>query len=298
MSLELNNINKSYDGVEVLKHVSFKMNRGDLVGFLGPNGAGKTTTFRILTGLTSADSGEIIFDGIPVQPSGKAWKRRVGYLAEHNPLYPNMYVVQFLYHICRLHSMGSKKERIEKVIDEVELRNYRDYKIKDLSKGYRQRVGIAQSIINDPEILILDEPTSGLDPNQLIEVRRLIKSLSMDRIIILSSHILKEVDELCNRIIMIHEGEIAYDDADAKRRSDQSEHRIRVVFDKKVMPNWFDNLGNAEYIDGSGMGIEIILSEETDRAQIFDTAVERSVKIVEMIRVKNELEVQFSALAK
>jgi len=296
MSVELKNICKSYDNTEILTDLSFKINKGELVGFLGPNGAGKSTTFRILTGLVSADSGDIIFNGGQVNTSTRSWKSKIGYLAEHNPLYQNMYLVQFLEHICRLHNLPPKKERIENVMNDLELQEYRSYKIKDLSKGYRQRVGIAQAIINDPEILIFDEPTSGLDPNQLIEIRKLFKKLSSDRIIILSSHILSEVEEVCNRVILINKGKIVLDGGPEMTGIYSKKCAVNVEFDRQVETAWFDKLGKIEYYKSSKNKIEIILSKKEDRTQVFDIAVEREVKIVEMKTVNNELEIRFSAL--
>ena len=294
MKLELKNIHKFYGKIEVLQGVYFVANSGDIVGFIGPNGAGKSTMFRILTGLASTNTGEIFFNGKPVIPTSNDWKRKLGYLAEHNPLYLDMYVVQFLQHVCNLHGLDSQDRRIREVLDEIELDAVKSYKIRHLSKGYRQRVGIAQAILNNPNILVLDEPTSGLDPNQMEGVRNLVRRLSRDRIIILSSHILSEIEEVCNKIVMINKGQIIDQFEGGVFAKEQN--NIRVVFDRVVNPLFFSELGNVHPIEDNKMALLIELNKPEHRLLIFDIAVEKGIRISEMVSMKNALRDRFTTL--
>lgn len=211
MFIEAINLSKSYGKQSAVQNLTFHLEEGQIVGFLGPNGAGKSTTLKMLLGLIQPSSGSVTIDGKDPQEQEIALKKQIGYLAENNPLYPEMYVREFLAFIGNIHQITNLESRIQEVIEWVGLQKEAHKKIQELSKGYQQRVGIALAILHDPKILILDEPTSGLDPNQRDEIRTLIKSLQKDRIILFSSHILSEVEAICDRVLLIHEGKLVTD---------------------------------------------------------------------------------------
>lgn len=213
MSIIVQDVYKSYGTHTALQGISFEAKAGEIIGFLGPNGAGKSTTMRILTGYLEASSGTVQIQGETVRPDSVATKKHIGYLAENNPLYLEMYVKEFLSFLCDIHgfSASKRKGRIQACIEAVGLQEMQHKKIGALSKGYRQRVGLAQAILHDPALLILDEPTTGLDPNQLIEIRELIKSLGKNKTVLLSTHIMQEVEAICDRILVIHQGKIVAD---------------------------------------------------------------------------------------
>ena len=211
MFIEAINLSKSYGKQSAVQNLTFHLEEGQIVGFLGPNGAGKSTTLKMLLGLIKPSSGSVTIDGKDPQEQEIALKKQIGYLAENNPLYPEMYVREFLAFIGNIHQITNLESRIQEVIEWVGLQKEAHKKIQELSKGYQQRVGIAMAILHDPKILILDEPTSGLDPNQRDEIRTLIKSLQKDRIILFSSHILSEAEAICDRVLLIHEGKLVTD---------------------------------------------------------------------------------------
>ena len=207
MSLEIKNISKKYGNQEALSNISFSLNKGDIVGFLGPNGAGKTTLMKIITSTLKQDSGEVTVFGKSTISEEIETKSVIGYLAEHNPLYKEMNVIEYLQFIASLYKIKDFNI-IENIISKTGLENEKTKKIEALSKGYKQRVGIAASLIHNPKLLILDEPTTGLDPNQLIEIRNLITEIGKDKIVLLSTHILQEIPKICNHIIIINKGKI------------------------------------------------------------------------------------------
>jgi ABC-2 type transport system ATP-binding protein len=213
MSIIVNNLTKIYDQQYAVNAVSFAVHSGEIVGFLGPNGAGKSTTMKMITGFLNPSSGEVQVNGKVLRVDSSDLKANIGYLPESNPLYTEMYVLEYLKFMGGLGGLkgATLKSRIEEVIQLVGLTPERHKKIEQLSKGYRQRVGLAQALINDPEILVLDEPTTGLDPNQLKEIRSLIKEIAKNKTIILSTHIMQEVEALCNRVIIIRKGQIVAD---------------------------------------------------------------------------------------
>ena len=211
MFIEAKNLSKNYGKQSAVQDLNFRLEQGQIVGFLGPNGAGKSTTLKMLLGLISPSEGSVLIDGKDPQDQAIELKKQIGYLAENNPLYPEMYVREFLAFIGNIHQLQHLDKRIQEVIEWVGLQTEAHKKIQELSKGYQQRVGIALAIIHDPKILILDEPTSGLDPNQRDEIRDLIKSLQKDRIILFSSHILSEVEAICDRVMLIHQGKLVSD---------------------------------------------------------------------------------------
>lgn len=211
MSLEVININKSYDGLKALNNISFKLKKGEIVGFLGPNGAGKSTLMKIITSFINQDSGEVIISSINKDVDTILTKSKIGYLSENNPLYNDMKVVEYLNFISQLYKLKNSKKRIFLVSKQIGLEKVMNQEINSLSKGFKQRVGIAAALVHDPEILLLDEPTTGLDPNQLVEIRQLIKEIGKKKIILLSTHIMQEIPKICNRVIVINNGNIVDD---------------------------------------------------------------------------------------
>ena len=208
MSLEIQNISKRYNKQNALSNICFSLKKGDIVGFLGPNGAGKTTLMKIITSTLTQDQGSVIINGADTIKNQIETKAQIGYLAENNPLYNEMYVTEYLDFIASIYKLSDKKQKIKSIIKKTGLDLEKSKKIEQLSKGYKQRVGLAASLIHNPDILILDEPTTGLDPNQLVEIRNLIKETGKNRIVLLSTHIMQEISKICNKIIIISKGKI------------------------------------------------------------------------------------------
>ena len=208
MYLEIKNVSKRYGNQQALIDVSFSLKKGDIVGFLGPNGAGKTTLMKIITSILKQDSGVITINGYNTQTNKISTKRQIGYLAENNPLYKDMLVTEYLDFIASLYKIENKKDKVNEIINKTGLNGEIKKRIEELSKGYKQRVGIAAALIHDPKVLILDEPTTGLDPNQLVEIRKLIQEIGKEKIVLLSTHILQEIPKICNHIIIINKGKI------------------------------------------------------------------------------------------
>lgn len=211
MSIKVDQILKVYGTQKAVDTISFEVKQGEIVGFLGPNGAGKSTTMKMITGYLLPDGGKIEVCGLPVEGEALATKKKIGYLPELNPLYQDMYVREYLDFVAGLHQITSSKKRVEEVIALTGLTPEADKLIEQLSKGYKQRVGLAAALIHDPEVLILDEPTTGLDPNQIIEIREVIKALGKQKTILFSTHILQEVEAICSRVIIINKGKIVAD---------------------------------------------------------------------------------------
>ena len=208
MSIKVDHLLEVYGVQKAVDHISFEVKQGEIVGFLGPNGAGKSTTMKMITGFLQPDGGKIEVCGIPVEGEGLFTKKKIGYLPELNPLYQDMYVREYLEFVAGMHQVASPKQRIEEVIQLTGLTPEANKLIEQLSKGYKQRVGLAAALIHNPEVLILDEPTTGLDPNQIIEIREVIRKLGKEKTILFSTHILQEVEALCDRVIIINKGKI------------------------------------------------------------------------------------------
>ena len=211
MSIVIEKVNKFYGKQQALTDISFKIKKGEIIGFLGPNGAGKSTLMKIITCYFDQDSGNVKVCDLDTKDNDILVKSKIGYLPENNSLYTNMYIREYLSLITGIYKIKNAKNRIEEIIDQVGLSTEQNKKINELSKGYKQRVGLAAALIHNPEVLILDEPTTGLDPNQLIEIRNLIKEVGKDKTVLLSTHIMQEVDKICNRVIIIHKGKIVDD---------------------------------------------------------------------------------------
>lgn len=227
MSIEVKNLFKYYGDQAAVKDISFKVNKGEILAFLGPNGAGKSTTMKILTGYIPSSSGKVSVCGMPVTVDSLDTRKKIGYLPENNPLYLDMYVKEYLAFVGKIYKVSDVKDRVSDMVKAVGLEVEQNKKIGALSKGYRQRVGLAQAIIHDPEVLILDEPTSGLDPNQLAEIRELIRKIGTEKTVMLSTHIMQEVEAICDRVVIINRGEIV---ADNKAKDIQFDSKIQTIY--------------------------------------------------------------------
>ena len=237
MSIEVKNLFKFYGEQAAVNDISFSINKGEIVGFLGPNGAGKSTTMKILTGYMPSTSGEVKICGEEVDIDSKETKKKIGYLPENNPLYLDMYVREYLEFVGKIYKVPNLKQRIDEMIQQVGLEVEQNKKIGMLSKGYRQRVGLAQAIIHDPEVLILDEPTTGLDPNQLVEIRELIKNIGKSKTVMLSTHIMQEVEAICDRVIIIKSGKIVADNSASELQYEDNKQVVYVEFEGEFNKN-------------------------------------------------------------
>ncbi|MBP6072052.1 MAG: gliding motility-associated ABC transporter ATP-binding subunit GldA, partial [Flavobacterium sp.] len=242
MSIEVTAISKSYGSQKALDNISFSVKKGEIVGFLGPNGAGKSTLMKILTTYISADQGTALVNGFDVATQAKDVQLSVGYLAEHNPLYLDLYIKEFLAFNADVYQVD--KSRIQEVITMTGLTPEQHKKIGQLSKGYRQRVGLAAALLHNPDVLILDEPTTGLDPNQLVEIRELIRNIGKNKTVFLSTHIMQEVEAICDRVIIINEGKIVTDKKLDKILTEETIQIIEVEFDKEIDEKILSELSN------------------------------------------------------
>lgn len=295
MSITVEHTSKFYGNQKALNNVSFSVESGEIVGFLGPNGAGKSTMMKILTAYLEPQEGKVTVNGFDVLLDELNVKKTVGYLPEHNPLYLDMYVQEYLQFNANIHNVS--KSRIEEVIEMVGLSPEKNKKIEQLSKGYRQRVGLAAALLHDPQVLILDEPTTGLDPNQLIGVRELIKEIGKTKTILLSTHIMQEVEAMCDRVIIIKKGEIVADQKLITLLDDQSQ-TIEVEFNQNIEKQFlehFEFLKSFENLYGNFYLLRF--NTEIDmREVIFDFAKEKGVKILHLSRKNKDLESMFQEL--
>jgi ABC-2 type transport system ATP-binding protein len=302
MSIKVNNITKVYGEQRALNDVSFEVNTGEIVGFLGPNGAGKSTMMKILTCFIPQTSGTASVCGFDVNEQSLDVRKNVGYLPEHNPLYLDMYVKEYLEFIAGLHHLKNVKSRIAEMIETTGLQVEQKKKIGALSKGYRQRVGLAQAMIHDPKVLILDEPTTGLDPNQLAEIRNLIIELGKQKTVMLSTHIMQEVEAVCNRVIIINNGQIVANDTTSVLQHTiiQNKQIITVEFDKVTSRNSLKNISgvfDAKNISGNTWQIETHTQEDL-RATIFQYAVQNGLAVLTLHKEEQRLEDVFKQLTK
>jgi len=286
MSLLLQNVSKSYGAVKALKGVSVTLKKGEVVGLLGPNGAGKSSLMKILTGYYKEWEGQISYEGLDLKTDLQRIQKQVGYLPENNPLYNEMYVVEYLKYVANLYKLDNPPYK--EILKKTGLLDHQRHKIQTLSKGYRQRVGLAAALIHDPQLLILDEPTTGLDPNQLVEIRKLIRQLGKDKTVLLSTHILQEVDALCDRVIIINKGEVVLDQALEELRSKQ-EQIIEVSFDYRIELVALEKLPNVQkVVNTHDFDYELHLSGTQDmRPAVFDFAHDNGLKILSL-QFKNE----------
>ncbi len=293
MSIEVKNISKNYGTQKALNSISFKINKGEIVGFLGPNGAGKSTLMKILTTYIGADEGTASVNGFDVKSNPREVQKSIGYLPEHNPLYLDLYVREYLAFNADVYK--TDKKRIEEVISLTGLTPESHKKIGQLSKGYRQRVGLATALLHDPEVLILDEPTTGLDPNQLVEIRELIKTIGKNKTVFLSTHIMQEVEAICDRVIIIRQGEIVADNQLQQIFSDENDQVIEIEFDFKIEEEFIKRLADLKsYRNIHDMQWELIFKSDRDmRPVLFDFAKEMDVKILSMQLKNKNLETIF-----
>lgn len=295
MSITVKNITKTFGTQKALNNVSFTINKGEVVGFLGPNGAGKSTMMRILTTYYKADNGEASVNGFDVLAAEKKVQKSIGYLPEHNPLYLEMYVREYLSFNADVYKVDRSK--INQIIEQTGLTPEAHKKIGQLSKGYRQRVGLAAALLHDPEVLILDEPTTGLDPNQLIEIRKLIREISKEKTILLSTHIMKEVEAVCDRVIIINKGELVADKKLEELR-EAEEQIIEVEFDYRVEEQLLQQMPNVSNVKNTGGFVyEITFTTSKDmRPAVFDFAHDNSLKTLQLSRKNKNLESLFTEL--
>tara|TARA_Y100001978_G_C23698359_1_gene439113 strand:+ start:1071 stop:1970 length:900 start_codon:yes stop_codon:yes gene_type:complete len=249
MSIEVKNVFKYFGEQAAVKDVSFSVKKGEIVGFLGPNGAGKSTTMKMITGYIPVSSGEIFVSGLKVGIDNLKPQRKIGYLPENNPLYIDMYVKEYLQFVGKIYRVSNIKKRVDEMIEKVGLELEQNKKIGALSKGYRQRVGLAQALIHDPEVLILDEPTSGLDPNQLIEIRKLIKSIGKEKTLMLSTHIMQEAEAICDRVVIISKGEIVTNKTTAQLQKEASNKSLYVEFQQEVSGSVLRKIKGVDSVD-------------------------------------------------
>lgn len=297
MSVSIRSVSKLYGHQLALDSVSFEIKTGEIVGFIGPNGAGKSTMMKIITGFLPQESGNVFIDDINTLDDIENTKAKIGYLPENNPLYLNMYVKEYLDFIAGIYKLGKNREkRVDEMLGLTGLTNEKHKKLGALSKGYRQRVGLAQALIHDPEVLILDEPTSGLDPNQIVEIRELIKQSGQNKSVLLSTHIMQEVEAICQRIIVINKGKIVADDETNNIR--QNKETIIVELNCKVEKDFFQNIPGAGNVIEKGDDTWLIENIGPDdlRKKIFDKAVEKGLTVLSMQRKDNNLEDVFREL--
>ena len=299
MSIEVKNLLKVYGEQKAVNNISFKVNKGEIVGFLGPNGAGKSTTMKIITGYLQQSSGEAFVCGVNVNDEPLETKKKIGYLPELNALYYDMYVREYLAFVAEVHNIQNPKAKIENVIGLTGLTVESKKKIGQLSKGYKQRVGLAAALIHDPEVLILDEPTSGLDPNQIIEIREVIRKQGKDKTVLFSSHILQEVEAICDRVIIINKGQLVADDKLSNLQSRSKGNQVVIVefkenIDKHLLEQ-VKEVSNIEQVSPSTLKLQTS-NPEIVRKQIFELSLQHNLNIVSLQSESQSLEDVFRAL--
>jgi ABC-2 type transport system ATP-binding protein len=306
MDIQVNQLTKKYGQQAAVDDISFEVKTGEIVGFLGPNGAGKTTTMKIITNFIAASSGDVLINGMPVSQNGEDIKKHIGYLPENNPLYEDMPIMDYLYFVAEIQDIPKNEieNRIREIIRKVGLNAEKHKKIGELSKGYKQRVGLAQALIHDPEILILDEPTSGLDPNQIVEIRKLIRELGKEKTVILSTHILPEVEAIADRILIINKGKIvANGTADSLRRQAEDSEMLMISIEDGDPNDIFTALQKlpsvamVDFANRQNNRFEIKSHGDiSPKRDIFNLCVERQWVLTEMTSIERKLEDIFRQL--
>lgn len=299
MSIEVKNLFKYYGDQAAVKDISFNVKDGEIVGFLGPNGAGKSTTMKVITGYISASAGDVKVCGLPVSVDSLDTRQLIGYLPENNPLYLDMYVKEYLAFVANIYKVSDVKDRVTDMIKKVGLGVEQNKKIGALSKGYRQRVGLAQAIIHDPKVLILDEPTSGLDPNQLVEIRELIRSIGKEKTVMLSTHIMQEVEAICDRIVIIKRGEIVADDKAGNLQHAANVQTVYVEFEGNVTKNQLNKIDGVSKVENVGEGWLLESKQDIDlRKSIAQFANQNNVLTLTLRKEEKTLEEVFKELTK
>lgn len=300
MSLEVQQLTKIYGSQHAVNNISFSVNEGEIVGFLGPNGAGKSTTMKIATCYIPPSSGTVRVGGFDVVDHPMRVKQMTGYLPEHNPLYLDLYVHEYLHFIGNVYGLrgAALKSRVGEMIELCGLTREQNKRIETLSKGYRQRVGLAQALLHDPKVLILDEPTSGLDPNQLVEIRKLISEVSKNKTVLFSTHIMQEVQALCDRVIVINKGEIVADASLSTLLKQHQRHTYLVEFEKPVEQQVLVGIAGVKEIQTvSPTVFRLVTEEQADvRSQVFRLAADNNLALVGLKQEENSLENIFHTL--
>lgn len=299
MSIEVKNLFKYYGDQAAVRDASFSVAKGEIVAFLGPNGAGKSTTMKILTGFISASSGEVKVCGMPVDVDSLDTRQVIGYLPEHNPLYLDMYVKEYLEFVGRIYKVKNLKVRVAEMIKAVGLEVEQNKKLGALSKGYRQRVGLAAAIIHDPQVLILDEPTSGLDPNQLVEIRELIKKIGKSKTVMLSTHIMQEVEAICDRIVIINKGQIVADDTAQHLQLNLSHQTVYAEFDGQLSKSVLSKIPHVGKVEKVKDGWLLETTDDVDlRKEIAQYAQQNGILPLTLRTEEKTLEEVFKELTK
>ncbi|MGE0089955.1 MAG: gliding motility-associated ABC transporter ATP-binding subunit GldA [Bacteroidales bacterium] len=302
MSIKVSELTKIYDQQKAVDSISFEIKTGEIVGFVGPNGAGKSTTMKILTGFIPPSSGKVWINGLDITENSIEIRKHIGYLPENNPLYPEMYVKEYLEFVAGIYKLGKNtKTRIAEIIEQTGLTVEQKKKIGALSKGFRQRVGLAQALIHNPAILILDEPTSGLDPNQIIEIRNLISTVGKEKTVLLSTHIMQEVEAICDRIIIINKGKIVADDSieSIYNHTLDKQITIQVEFDKEIEQVLLEKISGANKVAKIDNKNWLIQSTSDEiRQHIFNFAVQSGFSVLSMQKKEKSLEEVFQELTK
>jgi ABC-2 type transport system ATP-binding protein len=300
MSIEVKNLSKFYGQQAAVNDISFSIQKGEIVGFLGPNGAGKSTTMKILTGFIPATSGEVKICGMEVDVDALETRKKIGYLPENNPLYLDMYVREYLEFVGKIYKVPNLKARIDEMIQQVGLEVEQNKKIGMLSKGYRQRVGLAQAIIHDPEVLILDEPTTGLDPNQLVEIRELIKRIGKSKTVMLSTHIMQEVEAICDRVIIIKSGKIVANSTAAELQYEENKQVVYVEFEGELSKNALKKETGITTVESVGTNAWLVESDNAVdlRKLIAQFAQKNNLLVLTLRKEEKTLEEVFKELTK
>ena len=301
MSIVVQDVTKFFGEQKALDNISFEVKTGEIVGFLGPNGAGKSTMMKIITGFIPASSGNVTVNGLAVEADNLEVKKQIGYLPENNPLYPEMYIREYLGFVASIYNTGlSKKMLIDNIIELTGLSPEQNKKIGSLSKGYRQRVGLAQALIHNPAVLILDEATTGLDPNQIVDIRNLIKEAGKEKTVMLSTHIMQEVEAICDRVIIIDNGIIVADELKSNIYSKikRPKQIIQVEFDKNILESSLAEITNVSTVKNIRNNTWLIEAEgnEDIRPSIFNFAVKNNLTVLSLQKKESNLEEVFRQL--
>lgn len=300
MSIKVKHLTKYYGSQTAVNNISFEAKKGEILGFLGPNGAGKSTTMKIITGFIPASSGNVEVCGLDVEKNALESRTKIGYLPENNPLYLDMYVKEYLQFVAKIYKVKNRKARVNEMIEQVGLEREQHKIIGALSKGYRQRVGLAQAIIHEPEVLILDEPTSGLDPNQLVEIRALIKNIGREKTVMLSTHIMQEVEAICDRVIIIKNGNLVANDTATTLQQKGEQTVVYVEFEGKVSKNQLQKIEGVNKIEAVGNGTFLIASKTNAdlRKTIAQFAQQNNLLTLTLRKEERSLEDVFKELTK
>ena len=299
MSIEVTNLSKYYGEQAAVRDITFSVGKGEIVGFLGPNGAGKSTTMKIITGFIPSSAGEVKVCGLPVDVDSLDTRQLIGYLPEHNPLYLDMYVKEYLEFVAKIYKMSDVRDRVSDMVKAIGLDVEQNKKIGALSKGYRQRVGLAQAIIHDPQVLILDEPTSGLDPNQLVEIRELIKQIGKQKTVMLSTHIMQEVEAICDRVVIINKGQIVADDKASILQLDKGHQTVYVEFEGIVSKNQLAKIRQVAKVESFDKGWLLEGNGEEDLRKVIAQFAQMNNLLVLTLRTEEKtLEEVFKELTR